>query len=106
MGSRVCVFSNLTYAQTEKDSLNSQPQLSLPNPVRYEAFYDVKEGVYFLYPKIGNVVTGTPIVMTPSEYGAYVKSIGLRNYYQEKSLQYDLANNLKSQKMQRKKTSS
>ncbi|MEJ8582879.1 cell surface protein SprA [Riemerella anatipestifer] len=96
-------FSNLTYSQTEKDTPNSQPQLSLPNPIRYEAFYDVKEGVYFLYPKIGNVVTGTPIVMTPSEYGAYVKSIGLQNYYQEKSRQYDLVNNRKDLKDVEKK---
>lgn len=65
---------------------------SLPNPVHYEAFYDVKEGKYYLYPKVGNVVTGIPIVMSSREYGDYIKYQGLNQYYKEKSTNQDLVN--------------
>ncbi len=33
--------------------------MPVPNPTRYEAFYDVKTGMSIFYPKVGNTVTGT-----------------------------------------------
>ncbi|WKS96140.1 cell surface protein SprA [Riemerella columbina] len=77
---------------TEPQAEPTPPQIALPNPVRYEAFYDIKQGLYFLYPKVGNIVSGVPIAMTPSEYADYVRTQGLRNYYQEKSNNNDLVN--------------
>ncbi|MDO4224339.1 MAG: cell surface protein SprA [Bergeyella zoohelcum] len=59
--------------------------ITLPNPTRYEAFYDVTTGKYYLYPKVGNVVTGSPIAMSVAEYQAYVRSQQLSSYYKEKS---------------------
>lgn len=39
---------------------------------------------------MGNLVTGNPVAMTPSEYSAYIKSNQLKSYYQEKSTKNDL----------------
>ena len=61
-------FAN-TFAQVKPlDSSSVRQDFSLPNPIRYEAFYDVQSGMYFLYPKIGNMVVGNPVSMTSAEY--------------------------------------
>lgn len=78
-------------AQENQDGVLRQ-DFSLPNPVRCEAFYDVKEGKYYLYPKVGNVVIGVPIVMSFKEYEEYIKFQGLNQYYKEKSTNQDLVN--------------
>lgn len=84
----VAVFS---FAQEEvKDTPSVRKDFSLPNPIRYEAFYDIASGSYFLYPKVGNITTGTPIVMTPKEYQSYVMSNHLGDYYRQKSNDNDL----------------
>ena len=67
------------------DSTSVRKDYSLPSPVRYDAFYDIKSNMYYLYPKVGNLVTGNPVAMTPSEYSSYIKSNQLRSYYSEKS---------------------
>jgi cell surface protein SprA len=72
------------------DSTSVRKNYSLPNPIRYDAFYDIQSNTYFLYPKVGNLVTGNPVAMTPSEYAAYIKSNQLHSYYQEKSTKNDL----------------
>ncbi len=41
--------------------------------------------MYYLYPKIGNFVTGNPVAMTPTEYQTYVKNNQISSYYREKS---------------------
>jgi hypothetical protein len=51
--------------------------------LRYEPFYDVKTGMYYLYPKIGNTVVGAPIVLTPKEYSQYNLNKQLTGYYQK-----------------------
>ena len=53
--------------------------------MRYEAFYDVPSGMYFLYPKIGNMVVGNPVSMTSAEYHKYMLDNQLSAYYNEKS---------------------
>ena len=67
------------------DSLNIRKDYSLPDPKTYETFYDVSSGMYFLYPKIGNVVVGAPVVMSADEYKQYMLTNALTNYYKEKS---------------------
>ena len=68
-------FSEELYAQQETSSeMIENKEFLLPNPTRYEAFYDIKAGVYYLYPKIGNLVVGSPMVMKPEEYSIYLQN--------------------------------
>ena len=84
-------FSFAASAQEKpKDSISVREDFSLPNPTRYEAFYDVSSGMYYLYPKIGNVVVGAPTVMTVKEYQAYVMSNQLSDYYSQKSNDHNI----------------
>ena len=81
----------ISFAQEKPtDSTSVRKDFSLPNPMRYDAFYDVTSGMYFLYPKIGNTVVGNPISMTSKEYNAYMLKNQLSNYYKEKSTINDL----------------
>lgn len=91
----VFLFLFFSFAKTAaqaipQDSISIRKDFSLPNPTRYEAFYDVETGMYFLYPKIGNTVVGAPTVMTVKEYQAYVMSSQLADYYREKSENYNV----------------
>lgn len=63
---------------------------TLPDPTKYDAYYDIKTGMYYLYPKIGNIVTGVAIAMSPEEYQEYLLSNMSRSYYKQKSAQYSL----------------
>lgn len=67
------------------DSTSVRQDFSLPNPTRYDAFYDVQSGMYVLYPKIGNMIVGTPVSMTADEYYEYSLRNQLSGYYREKS---------------------
>ncbi|SHK05490.1 T9SS outer membrane translocon Sov/SprA [Epilithonimonas mollis] len=71
--------------------VTGRKDFSLADPIRYDAFYDIKTGMYYLYPKIGNSVVGSPIAMTFEEYKNYVMQNNLRAYYEEKSLLNDLS---------------
>ncbi len=85
------LFSAFSFAQEKKsDTLIIRKDYSLPDPTSYEAYYDVVSGNYYLYPKIGNVVVGNPIVMTMDEYQKYLTNNQLTAYYKEKSEQHDL----------------
>lgn len=86
----VISFSNSIDAQIKENKEASNPDIALPSPIRYEAFYDVSKGVYLLYPKVGNIVTGTPIEMLPEEYSNYVRANSSKEYYQQKSLNESL----------------
>jgi cell surface protein SprA len=44
----------------------------LADPTQYEAYYDIKTGMYFVYPKIGNTITGPPTAMSPEEYKEFM----------------------------------
>ena len=83
-------FAKTTAQALPQDSISIRKDFSLPNPTRYEAFYDVETGMYFLYPKIGNTVIGAPTVMTVREYQDYVMSTQLADYYREKSANYNV----------------
>lgn len=80
-------FSVLVFAQqkpADSASISIRKDYSLPNPTRYEPFYDVKTGMYYLYPKVGNTVVGAPIVLSPKEYAQYNLNKQLTGYYQKK----------------------
>ena len=83
-------FAKTTAQALPQDSISIRKDFSLPNPTRYEAFYDVETGMYFLYPKMGNTVIGAPTVMTVREYQDYVMSSQLADYYREKSANYNV----------------
>ena len=84
----VAAFSFAQEKTTDTSSVRKD--FNLPNPIRYEAFYDVASGNYFLYPKIGSITTGTPIVMNTKEYQNYMMSHHLSSYYKQKSNDNDL----------------
>lgn len=72
------------------DSTSVRTDFSLPNPMRYDAFYDVSSGMYILYPKVGSMVVGNPVSMTSEEYHRYMLKNQLSQYYREKSSANDL----------------
>lgn len=67
------------------DSISIRQNFPLTNPIQYEAYYDVTSGMYYVYPKLGNMIVGNPITMTPKEYHQYVMKNALGAYYKEKS---------------------
>ena len=85
-------FTKISAQEKPSDTLvTGRKDFSLGDPIRYDAFYDIKTGMYYLYPKIGNSVVGAPIAMTFEEYKSYVMENNLRTYYEEKSLLNDLS---------------
>lgn len=85
-----CSFATMNAQENPSDSASVRQDFSLPNPLRYEAFYDVTSGIYFLYPKVGNMVVGNPVSMSSEEYHQYMLSNQLSEYYKEKSSTHDL----------------
>ncbi|PIE50029.1 MAG: cell surface protein SprA [Flavobacteriales bacterium] len=86
-------FCGLLNAQeVENDSgeegIEVKEDYSLPNPTSYEGVYDVETEMYYVYPKIGNLVVGEPIVMTVAEYQLFRMKQSARDYYREKSKAY------------------
>ena len=78
-------FASIFAQEKPADSSSVRQDFSLPNPMRYDAFYDVGSGMYILYPKIGNMVVGNPVSMTSEEYNQYMLTNQLSEYYKEKS---------------------
>ena len=62
-----CAVVGLHAQEKPSDSINIRKDYRLPDPKTYESYYDVSTGMYYLYPKVGNVVVGAPVVMTPAE---------------------------------------
>ncbi|GEJ47702.1 cell surface protein SprA [Chryseobacterium sp. ON_d1] len=77
-------------AQTQRDTAIIRKQYEVADPTRYEAYYDIKTGMYYVYPKIGNTITGPPTAMSPEEYKEYMLATQTKAYYKEKSDKYNL----------------
>ena len=60
------------------------------DPTYYEAYYDIKTGMYYVYPKIGNTVTGPPVAMSPEDYQEFMLAEQSKSFYKDKSDQYNL----------------
>ncbi|MCJ7934648.1 MAG: cell surface protein SprA [Chryseobacterium sp.] len=79
------------FAQQQKtDTLIIRKEYEVADPTRYEAYYDIKTGMYYVYPKIGNTITGPPTAMSPEEYKEYMLATQTKAYYKEKSDKYSL----------------
>lgn len=78
------------FAQQVRDTAIIKKEYQLADPTRYEAYYDIKTGMYFIYPKIGNIITGPPTAMSPEEYKEFMLATQTRAYYKEKSDKYNL----------------
>ncbi len=82
--------ASVSAQEVPSDSASVRQDFSLPSPIVYEAFYDVSDGMYYLYPKVGTLIVGAPIAMSSAEYQRYMMSNQLSSYYREKSLANDL----------------
>jgi len=81
-----CFSFAFTFSQQKPaDSVSVRQDFALPDPTRYDAFYDVSTDRYLLYPKIGNMVVGNPVAMTTEEYHRYMLNKQMSGYYREKS---------------------
>lgn len=80
----LALFNEKIYAQ-ETPVMVENKEFSLPDPTRYEAFYDINTGMYFLYPKIGNLVVGSPLTMTPQQYSLHLQNQQAKAYFREKA---------------------
>lgn len=78
------------FAQQKNDTLIIRKEYEVADPTRYEAYYDIKTGMYYVYPKIGNTITGPPTAMSPEEYKEYMLATQTKAYYKEKSDKYNL----------------
>ena len=78
------------FAQQVKDTAIIRKKYEVADPTRYEAYYDIKTGMYYVYPKIGNTITGPPTAMSPEEYKEYMLATQTKAYYKEKSEKYNL----------------
>lgn len=78
------------FAQQVKDTAIIRKEYEVADPTRYEAYYDIKTGMYYVYPKIGNTITGPPTAMSPEEYKEYMLATQTKAYYKEKSDKYNL----------------
>lgn len=77
------------FAQREDEGTNSvREEYQLPDPTYYEGFYDIKIGMYYVYPKIGELVVGNPVVMTPEDYQKFMMAQAAKAYYKDKSAAY------------------
>ncbi|ANF53086.1 cell surface protein SprA [Chryseobacterium glaciei] len=87
----LCV-SVSTFAQQRpvRDTAIVKKDYELADPTQYEAFYDVKTGMYYVYPKIGNTITGPPTAMSPEDYKEFMMASQTKAYYKEKSDKYSL----------------
>ena len=73
-----------------RDTAIIKKDYQLADPTRYEAFYDIKTGMYYVYPKVGNTITGPPTAMSPQDYKEFMLATQSRDYYKEKSDRYNL----------------
>ncbi len=72
------------------------------DPTYYEAYYDIKTGMYYVYPKIGNTVVGQPTAMSPEDYKEFMLAQQAREYYKDKSERYNLLFRRDTSEAQRK----
>lgn len=86
----LCMSVSAFAQQTKNDTLIIRKQYEVADPTRYEAYYDIKTGMYYVYPKIGNTITGPPTAMSPEEYKEYMLATQTKAYYKEKSDKYNL----------------
>lgn len=78
------------FAQVPAEPPIIKKDYELADPTTYEAFYDIKTGMYYVYPKVGNTITGPPTAMSPEDYKEFMMASQTKAYYKEKSDKYSL----------------
>lgn len=78
------------FAQETPQGFSIKKDYKVSDPTYYEAYYDIKTGMYYVYPKIGNTVVGQPTAMSPEDYKEFMLAQQAREYYKDKSERYNL----------------
>ncbi|KQT21770.1 cell surface protein SprA [Chryseobacterium sp. Leaf404] len=78
------------FAQQEPTGFTIKKDWQVEDPTYYEAYYDIKTGMYFVYPKIGNTITGPYVAMSPQDYKEFMDAQQAKSYYKDKSNRYSL----------------
>lgn len=86
----ISTFAQRRPAAQVRDTAIIKKDYQLADPTQYEAYYDIKSGMYFVYPKVGNTITGPPTAMSPEDYKEFMMAEQTRAYYKEKSDRYSL----------------
>ncbi|WP_425550382.1 cell surface protein SprA [Chryseobacterium ginsengisoli] len=86
----VSTFAQRRPAAQVRDTAIIKKDYQLADPTQYEAYYDIKSGMYFVYPKVGNTITGPPTAMSPEDYKEFMMEAQTKAYYKEKSDRYSL----------------
>ncbi|WP_066680000.1 MULTISPECIES: cell surface protein SprA [unclassified Chryseobacterium] len=73
-----------------QQGISIKKNYEVTDPTYYEAYYDVKIGMYYVYPKIGNTITGPPVAMSAEDYKEFMLAEQSKAFYREKSNQYNL----------------
>jgi cell surface protein SprA len=78
------------FGQVNPEAFSIKKDYKVTDPTYYEGYYDIKTGMYYVYPKIGNTVTGQPTAMSPEDYKEFMEAQQARAYYKDKSERYSL----------------
>ncbi|WP_407403757.1 cell surface protein SprA [Chryseobacterium sp.] len=78
------------WAQVDPQAYSIKKDYKVTDPTYYEAYYDIKTGMYYVYPKIGNTVVGQPTAMSPEDYKEFMLAEQAKAYYKEKSDRFSL----------------
>jgi cell surface protein SprA len=86
------LFSSIhIYGQDQpQQGVSIKKDYEVTDPTYYEAYYDVKIGMYYVYPKIGNTITGPPVAMSPEDYKEFMLAEQSKAFYRDKSDRYNL----------------
>ncbi|MFC7347913.1 cell surface protein SprA [Chryseobacterium zhengzhouense] len=76
----------------EQNQQNSsiRKNFEITDPTYYEAYYDIKTGMYYVYPKIGNTITGPGVAMSPDDYKEFMLAEQSKAFYRDKADRYNL----------------
>ena len=81
---------NVFGQEQNQQGVSIKKNYEVTDPTYYEAYYDVKIGMYYVYPKIGNTITGPPVAMSPEDYKEFMLAEQSKAFYRDKSDSYNL----------------
>ncbi|KUJ50409.1 cell surface protein SprA [Chryseobacterium sp. JAH] len=90
------------FGQVNPEAFSIKRDYKVTDPTYYEGYYDIKTGMYYVYPKIGNTVVGQPTAMSPEDYKEFMEAQQARLYYKDKSERYSLLYRKDTSEAQRK----
>ncbi|OCK51898.1 cell surface protein SprA [Chryseobacterium sp. CBo1] len=86
------LFGSVNIFAQEQNQQNSsiRKNYEVTDPTYYEAYYDIKTGMYYVYPKIGNTITGPGVAMSPDDYKEFMLAEQSKAFYRDKADRYNL----------------